>query len=169
MKSYVVILTICAGLQASCFAQQMSPVTVSISISSQIVKVGAEIKVNISTTNMSTQAVSEYWASKPDDGEAEAGNDIQVFDAEGKTLPRIDGPVIQRGAVTYHLRKRSISRRVLSLEPGQTSSNFFILNNLFDLSRTGAYTIVVRHELKGVEDYIMIDASPNPLKITITE
>lgn len=169
MKRYVVSIILCAGLQISSLAQQPAPVAVVISSPNQVVKVGSEIRVDITVSNVTTQSVSEYWAGEPNDGEAEAGNDIQIFDANGKKLSRMDGPVIHKGGDTYHLRKGWISRRVIPLGPGKTSTNYFILTNLFDLSKPGTYTVVVRHELQGEGDYIMVTAQPNPLTITITQ
>lgn len=168
MRRYVVSIILCAGLQISSSAQQAAPVVVVISSPNRIVKVGAEIRVNITVTNVTTQSVSEYWAGEPNDGEAEAGNDIQVFDANGKRLSRMDGPVIHRGTNTYHRPKGWISRSVIPLGPGKTSTNYFILTKLFDLSEPGTYTVVVRHELQGQDEYVMTTAQPNPLIITIT-
>ena len=58
MKRYVVSIILCAGLQISSLAQQPAPVAVVISSPNQVVKVGSEIRVDITVSNVTTQSVS---------------------------------------------------------------------------------------------------------------
>jgi hypothetical protein len=158
------------ALQTVCIAQVKSPITVSITTPSQVAKIGEAIRVNITVKNTSDHSVKLYKALGPD-GQAEAANQIEVLDADGKKLPRIDGPAVQVRGQIYH-RQMPMSRTMIRLDPGQSSEDFLILSNLFDLSKPGKYTVTVGHGLRvdvpGADPYLM-NVPSNTITVTLTE
>ncbi len=146
MKSIAALAVLAAALQTACIAQVKSPITVSITTPSQVAKIGEAIRVNVTVKNTSDHSVKLYKALGPD-GQAEAANQIEVLDVDGKKLPRIDGLAVQVRGQIYH-RQMPMSRTMIRLDPGQSNEDFLILNNLFDLSKPGKYRVTVGHGLR---------------------
>lgn len=171
MKSIAAFALLAVALQISCTAQQESPIAASISTPTPTIKSGAELKVYVAITNTSDYTVRIYKALGPD-GQAEAANHIDVYDAGGKQLSRIDGPAIQMNGQTRHLPKRWISRTTDEVKPGESSKDFLILSNLFDLSKPGKYTVTLRHEMRSDDsdpNLKLVYATSNTIAITVTE
>jgi len=171
MKSIAVYALLALALQTICIAQQESPITASITTPTPTIKSGTELKVYVTIANTSDHTVRLYKALGPD-GQAEAANHIDVLDADGKKLPRIDGPAIQMNGRINHLPKRWISRTTIAVEPGKSSEDFLIVSNLFDLSKPGKYAVTVRHEMRADDsnpDIKLIYAKSNTITITVTE
>lgn len=171
IKSIAVYALLAVALQMSSTAQQETPIAASISTPTPTIKSGAELKVYVTITNTSDHAVRLYKALGPD-GQAEATNHIDVLDADGKKLPRIDGPAIQMNGRINHLPKRWISRTTIAVEPGKSSEDFLILSNLFDLSKPGKYSVTLRHEMRADDsdpNIKLIYANSNTIAFTVTE
>ena len=156
------------AVQTSSIAQQKSPIAASITTPTPITKSGAEVRVDVTVTNISDHTVRLYKALGLD-GQAEAANHVEVFDSNGKALSRIDGPEIQMRGETRHLPKMWISRKTVPVEPGESSSDFLILSNLFDLSKPGKYTVAVRQEMRSDDsdpDIKLVYATSNTITVT---
>jgi hypothetical protein len=168
----IATITLWIAAQILCLAQQKVPIAVSISTPVPVVQSGNEIRINVSVRNLSDEPISLLKALGPD-GQAEAVNHLEVFGADGKRLYRIDGPSHRsKDGVVSHLVKGGISRTSVSVAPGETSVDFLVLSNLFDLSKPGIYTVVARHELMRLEapkpeDRVSF-VSSNRLVITVT-
>jgi hypothetical protein len=171
MKSIAVIALLSVALPTICLAQKTSPITASITTPTPVTKCGADVRVDVTVTNDSDHIVRLYKALGPD-GQAEAANHVDVFDAEGKALSRIDGRTIQLQEEVHHSPKQWISRKTVPVEPGKSLNDFLILSNLFDLSKPGKYSVTVRHEMRSDgsdPDHKLIYATSNTITITISE
>ena len=61
---------------------------------------------------------------------------------------------------------------MIRLDPGQSNEDFLILNNLFDLSKPGKYTVTVGHGLRvdvPGSDPNLMNVPSNTITITVTE
>jgi hypothetical protein len=171
MKQIAVFALMALALQSICIAQQEPPITVSITTPTPVTKSGTEVRVNVTVTNNSDHSIRLYKALGPD-GQAEAANQVDVYDATGKKLLRIDGRAIQMQGQTHYLPKQWISRKTVPLEPGQSCDDFLIMSNLFNLSNPGKYTVTVRHEMRTYSSDSgdkLIDVPSNTITITVTE
>jgi hypothetical protein len=160
-----------AALQTTCTAQQPPPITASITTPTPVTKSGTEIRINVTVANASDHTVKLYKALGSD-GQAEAANQVDVYDADGKKLSRIDGPVVQIKGQTRHLPKRWISRTTVLVAPGQSCNDYLILSDLFDLKKPGIYTVTIRHEMRVLDSNSedqLIDVSSNTITVTVTE
>lgn len=148
------------ALQTGSIAQQKFPDAVTIATPAPVVASGAEIKLNVTVVNTSDQTIRVIKALGPD-GQAEAVNHVEIYDAEGKKLSWIPS------------HQTWISRKTVSVEPGKSCDDFLILSNLFDLSKPGKYTVIVRHELMQPDalrpEDRRIYIPSNTLMITVTE
>lgn len=143
--------------------QQNAPVTLSISAPSTVLKVGEQVRLEVIAKNSSGQMVKIYTASgKPNGGEAEDYNGIDVRDAQGKMLPRIDGRPITRRDGTIMRTHGLFSLRPVALAPGEQFRDFTVLNRLFDLTKPGTYTVTVKQEIR------LDNAVPEPMRATST-
>lgn len=169
MKAIAVFVLLTAALPAIAVAQQRSPITVSIMTPTPVTKSGTDVRVNITVTNTSGHAVKLYKALGPD-GQAEAANQVDVYDGEGKKLPRVDGRTMHVRGETYHLPKQWISRKKILVETGQSSDDFLVLSNLFDISKPGEYAVSVRQEMRTDDsdpDVKLIYATSNRITVTV--
>jgi hypothetical protein len=170
MKSIAALAVLAAALQTVCFAQGKSPISVSITTPAPVAKIGEAIKVDVTVKNTSDRSVKLYKALGPD-GQAEAANQIDVLDGDGKKLPRIDGLAVEVRGQIYH-RQMPMSRTMIRLDPGQSNEDFLILSSLFDLSKPGKYTVTVGHGLRvdvpGADPYLL-NVPSNTITITVTE
>ncbi|MGA2834638.1 MAG: hypothetical protein ABSE55_16340 [Terracidiphilus sp.] len=170
MRSMTALGLLAVALQTVCIAQVKSPITVSITTPTLVTKTGEAIRVNVTVTNTSDHSVKLYKALGPD-GQAEVANQIDVLDADGKKLSRIDGLAVQVRRQIYH-RQMPMSRTMIRLDPGQSNEDFLILNNLFDLSKPGKYTVTVGHGLRvdvPGSDPNLMNVPSNTITITVTE
>jgi hypothetical protein len=169
MRSIAIAALIAATFPTMGATQQASPIRVSIASSAPETRSGAEIRINVKVENVSGTAVELYKALGPD-GQAEAANDIDVYDSDGKALFRIDGRAIKVHGETRHLPKAWISRKTVPVEPGKSAEDFLVLSNLFDMTKPGHYTVKVRQELRiynpPSEDR-MIEEPSNTITITV--
>ena len=169
MRSVVIAALIAVIFTTAGAAQQGSPIKVSIASSAPESRSGAEVRINVTVENVSGGTVELYKALGPD-GQAEAANEIDVYDSDGKALSRIDGRAIKLHGETRHLPKQWISRKTVPLEPGRSADDFLVLSNLFDLSKPGHYTVKVRQAMRiynpPTEDR-MIEEPSNTITITV--
>lgn len=169
MESVAVYAFLAVALQMSCTAQQQSPIAASISTPTPIIRSGAEVKVYVTITNNSDHTIRLYKALGPD-GQAEAANKVEVYDANGKKLSRIDGRAIKINGQPRHLPKQWISRTTVEVKPGDSSEDFLILSNLFDLSKPGKYTVTLRHEMRADDsdpNVHLVCAKSNTIDVTV--
>jgi hypothetical protein len=147
--------------------QSEIPFTLAIS-STAIVKTGTEVRLDITVTNVSDQPISVYHVS----GEAKAVNKIEVRDASGNALPRIDGRTMLIHGKSHYLPKQWLSRKGVVLKPGETLEDFSILSKIFDLTKPGRYAVVATQRIrKGESEPIpgWIETTSNALYITVTD
>jgi hypothetical protein len=111
-------------------------------------------------------------ASGPNSGEAELDNGIYVRDSGGNLLPRADVKTRQLSSGrTIVVHDRGFTRRRVLLKPGDQLQDFMFLNRLYDLSKPGPYTIVLKKEIpldRAVPEPTRITLSSNTLQITVT-
>ena len=161
-----------AAVSTTCsLAEDKPPISVSIQCPQSEVKSGTEVKLLITVTNTSESDVEVYKAPGPD-GQAEAVDKIEVRDASGNLLPRIDGQTVVIGGAKHTIPRRWMSRKSVLLAPGGRLVDFTILSNLFDLSKPGQYTVIVRNERRADgsgPDLKEVYSTSNKITITVTE
>jgi len=143
-------------------AQPGTPVVLSISAPA-IARVGEDVRLEITVTNTSDRTVEIYTASgRPDGGEAEDYNRIDVRDADRKLLPRSSSHSSERsdGAVVLH--RSTLSLRPAALAPGERFHDYTALNRLFDLTKPGTYVVTVKQDVR------LDHAVPEPGRVTAT-
>jgi hypothetical protein len=86
-------------------AQDKAPVTVLIQCPQSEAKSGSEVKLVITVTNTSDQDVDLYKTPGPD-GQAEDVNKIEVRDASGNLLKRVDFQIVEIGGARHTVPKR---------------------------------------------------------------
>lgn len=160
MKSAIFFALCLAAFGASGVTQQAPQVAVEASTPSAVVKLGAEIRINVTVTNLSEKTIALTKACGPD-GQAEAANDVQVYDSMGK---RVSWTATHPAVWTC--------RKSFRVAPGDSEHDYLILNELFNLSTPGKYLVTVRQELPvwdsdSGKDTIYVSAKP--LIITVAE
>jgi hypothetical protein len=131
-----------AGLLQTHVLGRGTPFTLKLSASSEDVKAGSQVRIEIIFTNTSDQ---EIHLSRPpgDVPEAAYSYAFEVRDEKGELVPETrygrpfkDGTARIRG-----------SWAGWTLKPGESLKEASILNQLFDLSLPGRYTVRVSHEI----------------------
>lgn len=172
MKRMIAISLLTAALQTVCMAQQKSALAVLISTPTPVLTSGQQIRLDVSVTNTSDQAV-RILKALGSDGHAEAVNRVEVYDSDGNKLSRTDGPAVQINGQTHHLLKRGMSRKTVPLEPGKSDKNFLILSHLFNMSKPEKYTVMVRQERMDLDQPRPQDrfsfVSSNTITIMVTD
>jgi len=154
---------------ADALAQQTPPVTLSIQADTTAVKVGERIKLRVSITNSSGQALVVDKASSSD-GQAEAYTTVEVRDFSGKPLSRIDGQTFVKNGKSYVIPRAWTTRKGVTVGPGEDLIDFLQLSNLFDLSTPGVYTVAANVEIRvpGTGTEIKwIGAKSNTIQIAV--
>ena len=149
-----------AALQFACGAQEKPQIKVTVTTPTPVAQTGRDIRIDIAVANVSDHTIRIMKALGPD-GQAEAVNRVEVYDAGGKKLSWLN-------------RSQGwISRKTLPIEPGNSSDDVLILGKLFDLSVPGKYTVVVEHELMQRDAPRPADrrffVASNTLQIVVTE
>jgi hypothetical protein len=124
----------------ACLGQSKTSFTLSISTNAPTVKKGAELRLDLTVANLSDHPITVYECH----GYAEAANEIEVRDASGELLHRIDGPLVSIHGTSVRLPKQWVSRKGTSLNPGEKLDDFSILSNIFDLSKPGKYRVTAK-------------------------
>jgi len=171
-NSFVLCAVIVVASSMYSVAEDKAPITVSIQCVQPVVKSGSEVKLLITVTNKSDQDVDMYKTPGPD-GHAEDVNKIDIRDASGNLLKRVDFQIVEIGGVQHKLPKRiRISRAGIILKPGASLDDFAILSNLFDLTKPGKYTVEVQNERRSGDsshELNLIYVKSNTITITVTE
>lgn len=158
MKLIAVLTLLVAGSPAFGIAQQRPLVSVSISTPTPVVQTGAKIRVDVICTNKSDHTIRLLEGTN---GQAQSSNRIEVHDEAGNKVPWIGK------------HRKWISRKMVHVEPGKSVNDFVILNDLYDLSKPGKYTVIFRHEMLQPEAPSPEDrrffVSSNTLNITVTQ
>jgi hypothetical protein len=142
--------------------QPGAPIVLSISVPTTT-RAGEEVRLEIMVTNTSDQTVEIYTASgRPDGGEAEDYNGIDVRDADRKLLPRTGGHQFERSDGTVVLHRSTLSLRPAALAPGERFHDYTTLSRLFDLTKPGTYVVTVRQDVR------LDHAVPEPKRVTAT-
>jgi hypothetical protein len=158
MKIAETILMLLVGMQAVS-PPRTYPISVSISTPAETVKSGEEIRVNVRVTNTSNHVV-KILKSSGNEGPADGVNSADVTYDGGQRAPRIPNHQI------------FLTRGLISVKPGDSKEDFLIVSKLFDMSKPGRYTVLVRHELledDGTDDKFKRSFVPsNSISITVT-
>ena len=147
--------TLAAQLSSAQSKSSTPAFTLIISTGNQVVKAGAELKINVKLNNTGQRTfVSSKWVGGPD-----YSFKIDVRDAGGRTVPfsekhrrMLQGKVPSGSSQHYYVG------------PGETFQQHRVVNDQYDLSAPGTYNIQVHRfdEASGV------DVKSNTLAITIT-
>jgi hypothetical protein len=120
---------------------------------------------------VSDHPVEIYTASGAGGGRAELDCGVFVRDASGNLLPRADTRTRVLGdGRTITVRDSAFNRKRKTLEPGEKFQDFTILNHLFNLSKPGAYTVVVKKDIpvEGTRpETKLYTATSNTIEITM--
>lgn len=127
-------------------AQERDPVSVSISMPDSAIHAGAAARLDVLVRNISDRDVIVYQAPGTG-GHAEAGSQIEVRDFKGRAQERLDRTHVSLGGVDHALPKARISRRGVTLKPGEQMKDFAVLSKLFDLSNPGNYKVMARTDV----------------------
>jgi hypothetical protein len=152
----------------ACLGQSKTSFTLSISTNTPTVKKGAELRLDLTVANLSDHPITVY---EDGHGYAEAANEIEVRDASGALLHRIDSPLMSIHGTPVRLPKQWVSRKGTSLNPGERLDDFSILSNLFDLSKPGKYRVIAKqwiHNDPGSTE-TWTGATSNSVDITVVD
>lgn len=159
------LLLVCA---ASCPAIQIalpngsqpSPFTLTISAKPDTAKLGEKIRVHITLTNASDQAITIQRS--PSDEMAEMFCDMHVTDPNGNELP----PLTDYGKAA---RARQFAGSVIKmrLNPGETIDENTLLEKQFEFSQPGDYVVQATRPVSGDPNAGTI--SSNKITISITQ
>jgi hypothetical protein len=131
-----------------CIAQQPAA-TLEIQMPESRFTAGNPIMLDVIVKNLSTENLDVWKADPIVDGEAEAYTFVEVRDAEGKVLPRIDGTTITLRDGRRYMRPKSwLTRKGATIKRHEELHDFLVLSNLFDLSKPGTYTASVSTDVE---------------------
>lgn len=142
MKNSATILGLSLMLSLGAAAVSSAPVvTLSLSIAARpfMVKSGQDIRVDINITNGSNKPMP--LAVSNAEGHAEFNYDIQVMRQDKRPVGRTDYGRSLVGAGTLSI---GFSNRLIYLKPGQSQSDYFVLNKIYDVSRPGVYFVQIQ-------------------------
>ncbi len=134
MTSFRMAIILLISLHASASALQSVPVRVSIAAPEATVRSGDAVRIDVTISNLTHHTVE--ISSVPD--MAEAARHVDVYDSEGKLLPRRRVP-------------NPLSMGTVQLGGGKSLRESFVLNDFADLSKPGTYRIQVKHEMWRVD------------------
>jgi hypothetical protein len=144
------------GCASYCSAQNQ-PFSVTISAKTTTLQVGKTIPILVSTKNVSNQTLPLPIGS--DDFNEQGVFEVTVKNADGQPLSRI-----QLSPEEREKRPKTWSGGTLPFAPGDESKRTFFLNELFDLSVPGKYTVSIRRKEKLTKGF----ENSNVLTLTIT-
>jgi hypothetical protein len=161
-----VALFVFLGSVTAGFSQSSGPkFSYSLSLPQTVVKAGSTVRLNITVKNVSGGAI-KYFKTV---GTAETGYNIVVTDGEGKS------PMETSYGRKLHGKEPFLdhhSEMLVSLNPGETVQEFVYLNNIYDLSQPGKYTVQVKNTTYAsdadVKSGIKTDVKSNTVTLTVT-
>jgi hypothetical protein len=122
---------------------QQPEAAVEIRLANPVVTLGVPVTLNVVIKNVSNVDLRLLKESPNSDGHAEDYLHLEVRDADGKLLPRIDVTSrVMKNGKNFSLPKRGWgSRKGASITPHGELRDYLILSDLFDLSKPGAYSV----------------------------
>jgi hypothetical protein len=152
-------------------AQLAQPLyTITISTPESVIKVGSEVRLDVTTKNVSNQTIYMFFSTAP-------GRDPEIHLRDSKGNPVLETPYGQKVHGTDPNR-RPFSGSVFgyqeTLKPGETFEEKLNLSEEYDLSKPGEYTIQVRrHDVLSEDDLksksrTVAFVKSNTITITIT-
>jgi hypothetical protein len=159
MKSFPLILglPLVATIAMPLVAGQMSTLVLSISSLPYFVANRQDIRVDIRATNVSGKSIGVVKLGS--EGDAELNHRIEVVRRDGKPITMTD-----YGLSVYGRGGNTIvrgSEHLATLNPGQTLFDYVLLNQIYDMSKPGIYSVqIVRSPDPG---------SPTPVRSNTIE
>jgi hypothetical protein len=136
-KSITLLLAL--GLAGLALGQTPEPrFSLTISVPQTVVKVGANVGVDIAKKNISNQNI-EYVRRL---GFLGVGYDIVVTDSSGRQMPEGEFLHAKRSSLPPHWQGEG-SEIIGALKPGQVLHQSFDANLVRDMTKPGAYTIQI--------------------------
>src|SRR5579859_6850874 len=129
-----------------CFAQKPAA-SLKVRMPESEFKTDTAIRLDAIVYNSSTEDLRVWKVSTQVDGMAEAYLDVKVCDAEGKSLPRIDGATIVKNGKNYGIGKRWLTRKGAIVRPNEELHDFLLLSSLFDLRKPGTYVVAAEADI----------------------
>jgi hypothetical protein len=163
------LVSIVAVLSLGMNAQQPSPVTLTISTPAATLRPGEPVRLNVAVGNASSETLVVDKASAQD-GRAEAFVDVEVRDASGNALPRIDGTPFVSNGKQHMIPKRWLTRKGANVAPGDILRDYMMLNKIFDFTKPGTYSVSAKIAIRAPDsgpEIHWLQASSNAVKITI--
>lgn len=154
-------LAIITAGSVSCFAQEAKPpLIISISTPDPVIKLGADIRLDLVIKNTSQQDV-RFARSK---GDAEFDYEIDARNQNGKEIPETAyGHKIHSKESTNTLRRGGMV--LITLVPSQEYTQSTTLNKIYDFSEPGTYVIQVQR--RNPEGKTLLKS--NKLVVTVVE
>jgi len=151
-------ITLLLGVVSASSAPIVTP-SLSIAAQPSMVKSGEDIRVNINIANGSNKPLS--LVRTVGKGTAEFSYAIKVTRQDNLPVNRTDYGLSLVGAGTIALRT---SNRLLDLPPGQSYTDYFLLNKIYDVSRPGVYTVQIQQKLTAG---MTVAAHSNSIKVVV--
>lgn len=157
----------------SSWAQEAS-FSVTIATPANVVKIGSDIRIDITIKNTSDHEIDLPRSVRTDLGEW--FTDVEVSDEKGNAMPETKYYRVLRGKDTYDNEPRPDGKFApkvqqtfglsgYSVKPGANLRDGTVLNKLVDLTRPGKYTIRVRRRDEGTK----LSVTSNTITVTLTE
>ncbi len=146
-----------------CLAQKSSgqqPFTLTIAVDQTTIKVGSQIRLRITLTNTSGQDLL-IGRGNGDARAAEAGYRIEVLNEKGKNPPETKYQRVIKGEEDGIFWSSPIG---ITLQSGKTYEDGMIVNDFYDLSQPGTYTIQVQR----TDHQSKILVKSNKVTVTVT-
>jgi hypothetical protein len=132
-------------LSAVAAAQQQTPLALAISAARPDGSAPDEIRIRIELTNVSNKPIRIAATNTP--GGSQVDYDIRITRKDRRTVARTSYGASLVGEGNQPV---SNSARLVTLQPGVTRSESFLLNRVFDVGRPGIYRLQIqRHATAG--------------------
>ncbi|MGO9096739.1 MAG: hypothetical protein ACLQGV_16155 [Bryobacteraceae bacterium] len=139
------------------------PFAITINAPQTALKTNSEVRVGISLRDISNHEI--YFSQPPGVGLRLSDGDIEVRDDKGNLMPSIKS---QQTIQTKDLLGPTFSYGsyvCVSLKPGETLQGEIVVSELFDLHRSGKYTIQVKRTDAATKTAV----KSNIIALTLTE
>jgi hypothetical protein len=132
----------------SLLGQASQKVHISIVSRPSTVHLGEEVTLSVTLSNVSSQPLDLFTPGVAK-GSVEGAVNISLQNAAGDRVDRTDGRfVTDRGGKVVQLPKKYLSKKGVTIPPGESYSDQTILTRIFDLTRPGRYTVWVTARLR---------------------
>jgi len=146
--------TMCA-LPAQC---QQSPLSIAISTPQSTLKVGSEVRIEVTLTNASSRRVLIQERNPATDYE------IDVRDERGTPVPETDLGRKLKEPPVIPMNSRNFGKY---LRPNESTKETIPLSDLYSLSHAGQYTIQVSRLMSNKPKDVVVKS--NTITVTVTE